>query len=193
MTALLALTRSEQILIWAFLVAPMILTARSVARRRRLGWLAIATALMVILLVPWTIYNVARSHQVVFLSDQLSWRSGRRKLPPCDLKPHRARRVVASLRARRLVEVTRERVGTQPSGLPVHGLVVWSARALFDRDADRYFADVNERRREQDERAAWRCPTCHQPLPLSGPAGQRRRFVPGGSLREGSSRRTLSA
>jgi hypothetical protein len=66
------------------------------------------------------------------------------------------------LRVRRLVEVTRERVGTQPSGLPVHGLVV----SLFDRDADRYFADVT---------------------------GQRRRFVPGGSLREGSSRRTLSA
>ena len=69
MTALLALTRSEQILVWAFLVVPLIVSTRSVARRRRVGWLAIATASMVILLVPWTIYNLPRFQHVVLLSN----------------------------------------------------------------------------------------------------------------------------
>jgi 4-amino-4-deoxy-L-arabinose transferase-like glycosyltransferase len=68
MTGLLALTRSEEILVWALLVVPLILTARSVARRRRLGWLAIATASMVIVLAPWTVYNFSRFHHLVALS-----------------------------------------------------------------------------------------------------------------------------
>ena len=68
MTALLALTRSEQILVWAFLVVPLTLGARSVARRRKLGWLAIATASMVLVLAPWTIYNLSRFHHLVALS-----------------------------------------------------------------------------------------------------------------------------
>jgi len=63
-----SLTRSEEILIWPFLVAPLILSARALAPRRRLGWLAIATTSMLIVLVPWTIYNIPRFQHLVVLS-----------------------------------------------------------------------------------------------------------------------------
>lgn len=69
MTGLMALTRSEQILVWAILVVPLILSAHNVARRRRVGWLAIATASLVIVLAPWTIYNLPRFQHVVLLSN----------------------------------------------------------------------------------------------------------------------------
>jgi 4-amino-4-deoxy-L-arabinose transferase-like glycosyltransferase len=68
MTGLLALTRSEQILIWAFLVVPLVLSARSVAVRRRAGWLALATASMLIVLAPWAIFNATRFQHPEVLS-----------------------------------------------------------------------------------------------------------------------------
>ena len=68
MTGLIALTRSEEILAWIFLVVPLILSVRTVDLRRRMRWLAIATASMVIVLAPWTIYNLPRFQHVVLLS-----------------------------------------------------------------------------------------------------------------------------
>ena len=68
MTGLLALTRSEEILGWIFLVVPLILSVRTVDFRRRMRWLAIATASMVIVVAPWTIYNLRRFQHVVILS-----------------------------------------------------------------------------------------------------------------------------
>ena len=68
MTGLLALTRSEEILAWAFLVVPLILSVRTVNLRRRMRWLAIATGSMVVVLAPWTIYNLPRFQHVVILS-----------------------------------------------------------------------------------------------------------------------------
>ena len=66
MTGLLALTRSEEILGWIFLVVPLILSVRTVDFRRRMRWLAIATASMVIVVAPWTIYNLPVSNMLSF-------------------------------------------------------------------------------------------------------------------------------
>jgi 4-amino-4-deoxy-L-arabinose transferase-like glycosyltransferase len=66
--ALLALIRSEQILLLPLLVVPLILAARQVEWRRRLRWLFLAVGALLVLLAPWTIYNLARFHQPVLLS-----------------------------------------------------------------------------------------------------------------------------
>ena len=55
---LLALTRSEQILVWPLLVAPLILAVKGIGWRRRIGWQALATLLMLVVLAPWTIFNL---------------------------------------------------------------------------------------------------------------------------------------
>ncbi len=65
---LLAMTRSEQILIFPLLVVPLILTARSVQWRTRVAWLVIATTLTAVVIAPWTIYNLGRFQKPVFLS-----------------------------------------------------------------------------------------------------------------------------
>ena len=97
------------------------------------------------------------------------------------LTERRTRAVVASLAKRRLLATTVEQIETQPSGRPIHGLVVrgWES---YD---DAMFARHNQARYRQilrdtaaavrDHEAAiakWqaqiragRCPTCGQPLP----------------------------
>jgi hypothetical protein len=102
------------------------------------------------------------------------------------LSARRTRDVITSLRMHRLVTITREQIGTQASGLPVNGLVVWTASALFDRDADRWSAGIQARAialsaQAARERAS-RCPCCGQQVPLSVPTGPRRRFAPSGPL-----------
>ena len=66
---LLALTRSEQILVFAFVVAPLILAVRPVEWRRRIGWLALAGLCVVVVVTPWTIYNLGRFERPVLLSN----------------------------------------------------------------------------------------------------------------------------
>lgn len=66
---LLALTRSEQILVLAVVIAPLILTVRHIGWRRRLGWLALATLCVVVVVTPWTIYNLGRFERPVLLSN----------------------------------------------------------------------------------------------------------------------------
>ena len=66
---LLALTRSEQILVFAFVVAPLILAVRQVEWRRRLGWLALAALCVLLVVTPWTIYNLGRFQHPVLLSN----------------------------------------------------------------------------------------------------------------------------
>ena len=68
MCGLLAMTRSEQILVFPLLVVPLILTARSVQWRTRFAWLAIATTLTAVVIAPWTIYNLGRFQRPVLLS-----------------------------------------------------------------------------------------------------------------------------
>jgi predicted ArsR family transcriptional regulator len=96
------------------------------------------------------------------------------------LSERRARTVVASLAHRRLVATTVERIGTQPSGRPVHGLLVWNWGALDDAEFLRFnqrryariqaetaaaIAEHEARMAEWAERiAARRCPCCGRPL-----------------------------
>jgi 4-amino-4-deoxy-L-arabinose transferase-like glycosyltransferase len=66
---ILALTRSEQILVFGFLVAPLILAVGHVEWRRRIGWLALAALCVLVVLAPWTIYNLGRFQRPVLLSN----------------------------------------------------------------------------------------------------------------------------
>jgi 4-amino-4-deoxy-L-arabinose transferase-like glycosyltransferase len=68
MLGVLAMTRAEQLMLAAFLVAPLILTARSVSLGRRVVWLAMAGALCVIVISPWTAYNLDRFERPVIIS-----------------------------------------------------------------------------------------------------------------------------
>jgi 4-amino-4-deoxy-L-arabinose transferase-like glycosyltransferase len=68
MCGLLAMTRSEEILVLPFLVAPLILAVRTVPWRTRILWLVAASALTVAVITPWTIYNLGRFQKPIFLS-----------------------------------------------------------------------------------------------------------------------------
>jgi predicted ArsR family transcriptional regulator len=100
-----------------------------------------------------------------------------------DLTPRRCHQVVDSLRDRHLVTTTREQIGQQRgSGLPVWGVVAWTKRNLFERDADRWSASIEARAIARGAEAAreWatrrstpHCRCCGQVLPsgLSLPTG----------------------
>ena len=67
---LLALTRSEQLLLVVVLIAPVVLLAK-VAWRRRIAWLALAGAATFVVILPWTLYNLPRFERPVLLSTNL--------------------------------------------------------------------------------------------------------------------------
>lgn len=71
LVGLLGLVRSEQIFLGVALVAPVVLVS-SVARRsgwgQRTAWLAVAGAVAVATVLPWTVYNLDRFERPVFLS-----------------------------------------------------------------------------------------------------------------------------
>jgi 4-amino-4-deoxy-L-arabinose transferase-like glycosyltransferase len=69
MCGLLALTRSEQILVLPLLVFPLILAAAKADRRRLVVWLGLATATTLVVVAPWTIFNLGRFHRPVLLSN----------------------------------------------------------------------------------------------------------------------------
>ncbi len=71
MCGLLALTRSEQILVLPLLVVPLIWTAKGTTACRRIGWLSLAGLSMLVVLAPWTIFNLGRFQRPVFLSNNL--------------------------------------------------------------------------------------------------------------------------
>jgi 4-amino-4-deoxy-L-arabinose transferase-like glycosyltransferase len=73
MCGLLALTRSEQILILPLMVAPLILAVRGVGWRRRTGWLALASLSMLVVLAPWTMFNLGRFQRPVLLSNNFGY------------------------------------------------------------------------------------------------------------------------
>src|SRR5262249_26106848 len=66
--ALLALTRAEQILLLGFLLCPVVLLASGTTWRRRLSWLAAATAAALAVLVPWVGFNLARFDKPTYLT-----------------------------------------------------------------------------------------------------------------------------
>jgi 4-amino-4-deoxy-L-arabinose transferase-like glycosyltransferase len=67
---LLAITHSETLLLIGLLLVPLVLRAREVPRRRRLGWALLATAAAIVVVVPWVAYNTARFHEPVFLGTE---------------------------------------------------------------------------------------------------------------------------
>jgi 4-amino-4-deoxy-L-arabinose transferase-like glycosyltransferase len=64
---LLALTHAEQTLLVGFLLVPLILLARTEPLRRRAGWAALATAAVVVTMLPWSAYNSARFDSPVLI------------------------------------------------------------------------------------------------------------------------------
>ncbi|HEX5095238.1 MAG TPA: glycosyltransferase family 39 protein [Acidimicrobiia bacterium] len=68
--AVLAQTRSEQMLLFPFLVMPLVLRTHTVPLPRRLLWLGASAAIALVLLAPWSAYNANRFERPVFLSTQ---------------------------------------------------------------------------------------------------------------------------
>ncbi|HVA06176.1 MAG TPA: glycosyltransferase family 39 protein [Acidimicrobiales bacterium] len=69
MCGLLAMIRSEQILVLPLLVLPLIVAVKGVDWRRRTAWLALATVVMLVVVAPWTIFNLSRFQRPVLLSN----------------------------------------------------------------------------------------------------------------------------
>jgi 4-amino-4-deoxy-L-arabinose transferase-like glycosyltransferase len=68
MCAVLGLTRGEQILLAAFLVAPLILTDATRRLRMRVATLGIAAVATVAVLAPWFVYNLSRFEDPVLIA-----------------------------------------------------------------------------------------------------------------------------
>jgi 4-amino-4-deoxy-L-arabinose transferase-like glycosyltransferase len=69
MCGVLAMIRSEQILVLPLLVLPLIVAAKGALRRRRVAWLAAAIVSTVLVVAPWTIFNAGRYQRPVLLSN----------------------------------------------------------------------------------------------------------------------------
>lgn len=67
----LAMTKSDQIAIAVVLVVPLILSRRDIDVRRRIGWLAMAAAVCVAIMAPWSIYLSMRFDRPVLLTGSL--------------------------------------------------------------------------------------------------------------------------
>jgi 4-amino-4-deoxy-L-arabinose transferase-like glycosyltransferase len=67
---LLAITHAEQLLLIGVLLIPLILLARDVPRRRRVGWALLATTAAVVVILPWAVYNTSRFHTPVLLGNE---------------------------------------------------------------------------------------------------------------------------
>jgi hypothetical protein len=68
---LLALTRSEQVLLLALLLVPLLLLTPGIARRNRWLWLGAAVVVGIATIAPWSIYNSSRFKNPVLLSTEL--------------------------------------------------------------------------------------------------------------------------
>ena len=68
---LLALTRSEQVLLIVLLVVPLVLLVRGVRWQQRVTWLAVSVIVAVAVIAPWTAYNASRFKDPVLLSHEL--------------------------------------------------------------------------------------------------------------------------
>jgi len=65
---LLALVRSEQLVLLPLVVAPLLLCARELPLRQRAAWLAAAACACVTIISPWAVYNSSRFATPVILS-----------------------------------------------------------------------------------------------------------------------------
>jgi 4-amino-4-deoxy-L-arabinose transferase-like glycosyltransferase len=64
----LALVRSEQLALLAIAVAPILLLNTRISFYRRLAWTGAATLTALVLIAPWTIYNLGRFEEPVLVS-----------------------------------------------------------------------------------------------------------------------------
>jgi 4-amino-4-deoxy-L-arabinose transferase-like glycosyltransferase len=69
MCGALAMVRSEQILVLPLLVLPLIVSVHGLSWRRRLAWFVLATVTMLVVVAPWTIFNLSRFQRPVLLSN----------------------------------------------------------------------------------------------------------------------------
>ena len=67
---LLAITHAEQLLLVGFLLVPLILVTRDQPLGRRFGWAALATAAVIVTILPWAAYNTSRFHKPVLLGSE---------------------------------------------------------------------------------------------------------------------------
>jgi 4-amino-4-deoxy-L-arabinose transferase-like glycosyltransferase len=67
----LALVRSEQALLLVIAVAPLLLLNGRISFRKRLAWTGIAALAAVMVIAPWTIYNLGRFEDPVILSTNM--------------------------------------------------------------------------------------------------------------------------
>jgi 4-amino-4-deoxy-L-arabinose transferase-like glycosyltransferase len=72
-TGLLALVRSEQAALLVIAVAPILLLNPRLPARRRVAWTGAAAATTVVLIAPWTGYNLARFEEPVVLSTNVGF------------------------------------------------------------------------------------------------------------------------
>ena len=69
MCGVMAMTRSEQILIFPLVVLPVVLAVNWGSWRRAVAWLAVALVVLLVVLAPWTIFNLGRFQRPVLLSN----------------------------------------------------------------------------------------------------------------------------
>jgi 4-amino-4-deoxy-L-arabinose transferase-like glycosyltransferase len=72
-TGLLALVRSEQVALLVIAVAPVLVLNRQLTARRRVAWTGAAAATTLVVIAPWTIYNLGRFEQPVVLSTNVGF------------------------------------------------------------------------------------------------------------------------
>jgi hypothetical protein len=72
-SGILALVRSEQLLLLVLAVAPILVLNRRVDLRRRLAWAGAASLTTLALIAPWTVYNLSRFEEPVVLSTNLGY------------------------------------------------------------------------------------------------------------------------
>ena len=69
MCGVMAMTRSEQILIYPLVVLPVVLAVNWGSWRRAVAWLAVALVVLLVVIAPWTIFNLGRFQRLVLLSN----------------------------------------------------------------------------------------------------------------------------
>jgi 4-amino-4-deoxy-L-arabinose transferase-like glycosyltransferase len=69
MCGLLAMIRSEQILVFLLLIIPLIIAVKAVDWRRRIVWVVLAAVTTAAVIAPWTIFNLNRFQRPVVLSN----------------------------------------------------------------------------------------------------------------------------
>ena len=65
----MAMTRSEQILIFPLVLIPLVLGVNRGNWRRAITWLVVAGVVLLLVLTPWTIFNLGRFQRPVLLSN----------------------------------------------------------------------------------------------------------------------------